>query len=109
VGRVSEIWSTTPITVEGRLPRLGGGGWRQDGPQHASYLGPGWLITIEPLREEDWLWGEVPVAVRRVLPQAHACLLVGLQDVRLIRQPTAIVGEFGQRLVIAAPRNVDEF
>jgi hypothetical protein len=76
---VSEIWSTTAITVDRRLPTLDGHGWQQDGPQHASYHGPGWLLTIEPLREEDWLWGEVPPAVRRVLPQARTCLLVGLE------------------------------
>jgi hypothetical protein len=76
---VSEIWSTAPITVDGRLPTLDGHGWQRDGPQHASYLGPEWLLTIEPLREEDWLWGEVPLAVRRVLPQARTCLLVGLE------------------------------
>jgi len=59
---VSEVWSTTPIIVDGRLPQLDGRGWRQDGPQDASYDGSEWLITVEPLREDDWLWGEVPLA-----------------------------------------------
>jgi hypothetical protein len=59
------------------IPRSAG--WREHSPQHAEYHGPGWLLTIEPHREEDWLWGEAPLAVRRVLPQARACLLVGLQ------------------------------
>lgn len=75
----TEIWSTTPIDLDGRLPLPDR--WERIGPQEAEYAhDDGWLVTVEPLAEEDR--GDRPSpAVRGAIPGALCCLLVDLEPI----------------------------